>query len=110
MTRHDTTVYHERKLAKTTAELRDHFDQSDPQRFEKGQWFNNRAGDVVRINDVTSMTIWGTLWKQYACGKWVCYGSRMWNRDGRYYHQCGTSLEDLTRRIPKPSWLEGVAA
>ncbi|WP_375568724.1 hypothetical protein ABWH92_12205 [Ahrensia marina] len=104
------TAQAEKQKKIRTAELREHFGNRDPQRFEKGQWFKNRAGDVVRIDDLSPQSIWGTLWKQYACGKWVCYGTRSWGRDGRYYHQCGTSLEDLTRRIPKPSWLEGVAA
>jgi hypothetical protein len=100
----------EKAKVKTTAELREHVGQGELQRFHPGQWFNTRAGDVVRLDDITPQSIWGTRWKQYACGKWVCYGTRSWNRDGRYYHQCGTSLEDLTRRIPKPEWLEGVAA
>lgn len=111
MTRHDTTVFHERQKAKTTADLREHLQDRDPQRFAKGLYFKTRGGDVVRVNDVTWMSVYGTLWRELNTG-WVCYGSRSWAISGRAYDACPAvpSLDDLTRRIPKPSWLEGVAA
>lgn len=110
MTRHDTTVYFERKKAKTTAELQAHFADRQEADFKAGQWYENGFGDFVRLDDVTWMSLWGTLWKRYASGRWVCYGTRSWCRDGRYYHRCGSSLEDLIRPIPKPEWAEEMEA
>lgn len=111
MTRHDLTVHLKRQKAKTTAELHDHLHERDPQRFKPGLYFNTRGGDIVRVNDTTWMSVYGTLWREIG-GKWSCFGSRAWAISGRSYDACPAipSLDDLTRIIAKPTWLEGIAA
>jgi hypothetical protein len=100
-------LHHKRQLERTTANLRK---DAKRKRFAPGDYYNNRAGDIIRIDDVNTFSIWGTLWKRYNSGKWVCYGTRTWRPDGRYFDASFDSLEDLTTRTRKPAWLEGVAA
>lgn len=106
------SLYHHanEQLKRTTEQLRQDLDR-DPQRFKPGLYFNTRGGDIVRINDTTWLSVHGTLWKEIQ-GKWVCYGNRSWEITGRAYDACPAvpSLNDLTRNIAKPAWLEGIAA
>lgn len=111
MTRHNISTFLERQQARTTAELREHLEERDPQRFVKGRYFKTRGGDVVRVNDVTWMSVYGTLWRELKTG-WVCYGNRSWSVSGRTYDATPAvpNLDDLTVRIPQPRWLAERAA